>query len=157
MEFKFLGDGMKKAKISKKAVRRESCRVAAAFGVKFFGPLALNPDKRKIDHHFKGQVSQQVEIVWILDLPSAQWTNLFIFTGEGKGYSSICRTKRELTHVQPQHYEIMARALYRLGVEDEAELTKLEWPLSAHEKSELRLSLPREFWPQKWLDEEAAQ
>ncbi|RYX80177.1 hypothetical protein EON83_29760 [bacterium] len=52
--------------------------------------------------------------------------------------------------------EIMAQGLYRLGFEDEAVLSELP-QLSNHEKLELRLSLPREFWPQKWLDEEVEQ
>jgi hypothetical protein len=38
-----------------------------------------------------------------------------------------------------------------LNFEDESVLSQLP-PLTAHEKLELRLSLPREFWPQKWAD-----
>ncbi|RYX80819.1 hypothetical protein EON83_26855 [bacterium] len=48
---------------------------------------------------------------------------------------------------------IMARGLYRLGFDDEAIFSQL--PLTAHEKLELRLSTPRELWPQVWLDEES--
>ncbi|RYX83330.1 hypothetical protein EON83_15010 [bacterium] len=51
------------------------------------------------------------------------------------------------------HQSRMARGFYCLGIEDEGTCEQLP-PLSAHEKLELRLSLPREFWPQKWLDEE---
>ncbi len=53
----------------------------------------------------------------------------------------------------PSYNELMARGLYRLGLEDEVALSQLP-PLTAHEKLELRLSMPREFWPQKWLDGE---
>jgi len=48
--------------------------------------------------------------------------------------------------------EYMVRGLYRLGVQDDV-LALLSYHLSAHEKLELRLSMPREFWPQKWVDE----
>ncbi len=50
---------------------------------------------------------------------------------------------------------LMARGLYRLGIEDEAILSQLS-PLSVHEKLELRHSMPREFWPKTCLDEENA-
>jgi hypothetical protein len=48
---------------------------------------------------------------------------------------------------------LMARGLYRLGFEDEAISSQLP-PLTNHEKLELRVSMPREFWPRTWLDEE---
>ncbi len=47
----------------------------------------------------------------------------------------------------------MARGLYRLGFDEPAILAQLP-QLSAHEKLELRLSMPREFWPQRWLEAE---
>ena len=47
----------------------------------------------------------------------------------------------------------MARGLYRFGFKDESVLSQLP-ELTDHEKLELRRSMPREFWPQKWLDEE---
>ena len=49
--------------------------------------------------------------------------------------------------------EFMARGLYKLGFGDEAVLSQLP-PLSAHEKLELKLSMPREFWPEKWEEKE---
>lgn len=49
-------------------------------------------------------------------------------------------------------HELMARGLYCLGFEDESILSQLP-ELSAHERLELRLNFPREFWPQSWLDE----
>lgn len=48
---------------------------------------------------------------------------------------------------------LMARALYRLGFEDGGVLRQLNSPLSNHEKMELRLSMPREFWPRQWVEE----
>ncbi len=50
--------------------------------------------------------------------------------------------------------EPIVRALYQLGydcslLENQARRP----PLTAHEKLELRLSMPREFWPKKWLEE----
>ncbi|BCM88449.1 hypothetical protein IAD21_00280 [Abditibacteriota bacterium] len=54
--------------------------------------------------------------------------------------------------------EDMARTLYRLGIDIENEewLVPLNVHLSTHEKLDLRLSMPREFWPKKWLEEENA-
>lgn len=65
----------------------------------------------------------------------------------------------EFTPVDSAHsnsadlHHIMARGLYRLGVTNEEIICQLP-PLSAREKLGLRLSMPREFWPQKWIDEE---
>ena len=50
----------------------------------------------------------------------------------------------------------LLRGLYRLGFEDEDALGELNASFSAHEKMELRLNFPREFWPKRWLDEENA-
>lgn len=53
--------------------------------------------------------------------------------------------------------DLMARGLYRLEFEakEKVEDVLSQLPeLTAHEKLELRPSFPREFWPQKWLDEE---
>ncbi len=51
----------------------------------------------------------------------------------------------------------MARGLYCLGTDDSEALEQFYPAFSFHEKLELRLSLPREFWPQTWLDEEAPE
>lgn len=48
---------------------------------------------------------------------------------------------------------LMSRGLYCLGFENPAIMSQLS-PLSAHEKLELRLSMPREFWPPQWWAEE---
>ncbi|RYX80189.1 hypothetical protein EON83_29695 [bacterium] len=61
----------------------------------------------------------------------------------------------EFDRVLPDDYDFMVRGLHCLGYKDEEVLSQLP-PLTAHERMELRLSMPREFWPQKWLDEEAA-
>ncbi len=47
---------------------------------------------------------------------------------------------------------LMARGLYRLGFETEIASSRLP-QLLPEEKTELRFSFPREFWPQSWLDE----
>jgi hypothetical protein len=50
--------------------------------------------------------------------------------------------------------ESMARGLFLLGFQKERiDVANQLPPLSTHEQLELRLSLPREFWPQTWLDE----
>jgi hypothetical protein len=56
----------------------------------------------------------------------------------------------------PHRSEILAHGLYRLGLQCcgfdlsyNCIINNLP-SLGAHEKLELRLSLPREFWPQKW-------
>lgn len=68
--------------------------------------------------------------------------------------SSLVRWEAYNFHIMEGRPKIeMARGLYRLDFEDEDIFSQLP-ALSAHEKLELRLFLPREFWPQKWRDEE---
>lgn len=57
----------------------------------------------------------------------------------------------------PLFDERMARGLYRLGLDDEDVLAKLNHPFSAHEQLELRDSMPRKYWPQKWLSDPRGQ
>ncbi|BCM90160.1 hypothetical protein IAD21_02011 [Abditibacteriota bacterium] len=64
------------------------------------------------------------------------------------------RFKRVNLYLWEGGQEVMAQGLYCLGIDDEGVLAQLP-TLSAHEQLELRLSMSREFWPQKWLDEEA--
>jgi hypothetical protein len=65
------------------------------------------------------------------------------------------KLETETSDSQMLFREHMVRTLYRLGIEmeDEQWLAPLNVSLSHHEKLELRLSMPREFWPKKWLDE----
>lgn len=75
------------------------------------------------------------------------WTEFSGFeTEEGRWHYSV---SPKSSHGEKR----IARALYRLGVEDQSVLSQFP-QLSAHEKLELRFSLPREFWPKTWLDEE---
>ncbi|RYX80244.1 hypothetical protein EON83_29545 [bacterium] len=45
-----------------------------------------------------------------------------------------------------------ACGLYRLGIERENLFTFLGQSFTAHEKLELRVSMPREFWLKEWFD-----
>lgn len=49
------------------------------------------------------------------------------------------------------------RALYKLGYEGQSIDQALGCSLSNHEKMEIRLGFPREFWPKTWLGEEATE
>jgi hypothetical protein len=51
-----------------------------------------------------------------------------------------------------KYNELAARGLCRLGFDDEDILRQLPG-ITAHEQLELRRSMPREFWLQKWFDE----
>lgn len=79
-------------------------------------------------------------------------------TGAGTVWSPWATMPQSLYTPRVLFKEHVARTLYRLGIdmEDEDLLAPLNVSLSAHEKAELRLSLPREFWPQTWLQEERA-
>lgn len=60
-----------------------------------------------------------------------------------------------LTFESSEYDSLLARGLYRLGFEAPSLISELP-ELSAHQKLELRLSMPREFWPKTWIDGENA-
>lgn len=105
--------------------------------------------------------AEGISIQWELEMPLGELYDLTLSyfdytTNTGiKSRTTRCRGHWEFINwdkpVHPLH-ERMSRALYCLGFDNETISSQLPH-LSAHEKLELRLGLPREFWPQKWLRE----
>ncbi len=100
--------------------------------------------------------SHGILVTWRLGLQTGDLLRLTLYSD-----TLYCELFRELPHQDgqwmyrsytPKLNELMVRGLYRLGFEDENVLAQLT-TFTAHEKLELRLSMPRELWPQKWLDE----
>ncbi|RYX80737.1 hypothetical protein EON83_27290 [bacterium] len=133
----------------------EARRVAAAFGMEDYQKL---PQYQGVYFVFCGGVEVWWNIDWISSDSTATISNVTIGADKDPG----CQITDfgfgwEFFQFQnsPPHYRgMMAKALYCLGIENETVLHKLNAPLTLHEKLELRLSLPREFWPQKWFDED---
>ncbi|RYX80235.1 hypothetical protein EON83_29500 [bacterium] len=135
----------------KEQIKRESYRIATAFGVKRIGI------GRRFSNifEFRGPFEND-EMVWSFLKETGQLIGIRL------GYKERCGVHRMkagrvlnqwLCVRNSMFNEQMARGLYRFGFEDETIIDQLH-PLTAHEKLELRLSMPREFWPQKWLNEE---
>jgi hypothetical protein len=129
----------------------EARRVAAAFEIQ-----AMIPAWNGVKHHFLGKTPDGVSVTWEIKPPSTHWTRIRVHGGEEW---SLIESSERGWYFAPNtglyFDEVLAYGLFRLGFEDEkiwSELPPLS--LSAHEKLELRLSLPREFWPKTWLDEE---
>ncbi len=112
--------------------------------------------------HFKGawKGDSHTRLHWTIDGADATLLKLSLdrdvefclLTKDKEGkhkFVSLSYAKRDLK-------QGMACGLYRLGIEDEEALSELNSTLSAHEKLELRLSMPREFWPKTWPNEEKA-
>jgi hypothetical protein len=126
------------------AVQREARRVAAAFGVE--------------------RLRWRLEFPGCADVPGDVIYHFFQFNdigkcvcfsvGDGEVFGEECEVKMvkafwHCTLSDAPFSDFMARGLYCLGFEDESILSQLP-PLSMHEKLELRMSLPREFWPAAW-------
>jgi len=130
----------------------EARRVAAAFGLEAWGRDVWFMHSTAT--LFSG-AQGEVEISWRIN---PQGTAIHLSVGSGDQNDCIV-TLRETTwkvaaqRFQKDYAEVMARGLYCLGVEDEGVIAQLDSPLTAHEKLELRLSMPRELWPKTWLDE----
>ncbi|BCM88905.1 hypothetical protein IAD21_00747 [Abditibacteriota bacterium] len=135
-------------------VEWEARRVAAAFGV---GEWKPNEPSREIisyscfnngtEYYVSFDTDGELKTLNIDEVESRQYTHCEL-QNLGMGQWSL--------YNYSQYGKEMAYGLYRLGFEDEGILSQLP-PISAHEKLELRFSMPREFWPQKWLDEEARE
>ena len=148
--------------VSKK-VEKEARRVAAAFKVSTFQKHQMNENESNFIAHFSGSAGGgDRRLYWQIG-KNERVTLLWLGTGRSVvatvvEWESSLRGPKDAMGVwavllNSPHDEQMAQGLYRLGFES-SELPPLS--LTAHEKLELRLSMPREFWPQKWLDEESA-
>ena len=133
-------------------VQWELKRVGAAFGIREWivddGPNQVNG------------VSYEGAVVSCgVDLNTARFIGVQV---KGPNNATSIIYDEGWIHSSPQSFwncefhpvtsSLMFRGLYRMGF-DESVLNQLP-ALTAHEKLELRLSMPREFWPRKWLEEE---
>ncbi len=140
-------------------VEREARRVAAAFGVEIF-------DTHKDSGWWtcQGSATTGIRVAWEIDPTTGMYWSIEV--GEVIGYEgSGCKVffdeewiKDDGQETWPsprlEDNELMAWGLFRLGLDRPTIITELNHPLSMHEKLELRLSMPCEFWPKKWLEEE---
>lgn len=55
---------------------------------------------------------------------------------------------------QLRHAHLLACGLYCLGIVADTLAVEFDLELSLEQKEQLRLTLPREFWPKAWLEEE---
>ncbi|RYX82154.1 hypothetical protein EON83_20770 [bacterium] len=141
----------------KEKVEWEAQRVAAAFGgVEWHPDLSFCPPEQV---EYRGKLND-FDFGCRFD-ESGRLVSISIdYFDEGR-YRTTRIVKDDLGqwhgHYRPGARVLMARGSYCLGIEEEQILAGYGEPylLSAHEKLELRLSMPREFWPQKWLDEQA--
>lgn len=125
----------------------EAQRVAAAFGLDSF-----TVERTITSVHYEGWLGE-VLVTWRLGDPNARVKNICVGT---RSYCGVFLVNGDWEWEQGHEgLDQMARGLYRLGIEDEEVLAHLNRPLSMHEKIELRLSMPREFWPKTWLAEES--
>ncbi|RYX82865.1 hypothetical protein EON83_17295 [bacterium] len=129
-------------------VEHEAARVAVTFGVGEWKTTEYPTAHR----HFGWGSGARLPIDWIINFEEGvRLTVLSVGSFERCCQLAFYWGEWDI-RLNPKYDTAMARGLYCLGFEDEAILSQLP-PLSAHEKLELRLGMPREFWPQKWLDE----
>ncbi len=120
-------------------------RVAVAFDVD-----SVTVVRRITGVHYEGLCSD-VLVTWELGDPNARVKSIQV--GE-RSYCGVYLSSGQWEWEPGREgHEQIARGLYRLGFEDEGVLSQLDSPLTGHDKIELRLSMPREFWPPKWIEE----
>lgn len=107
---------------------------------------------------FKGHTWRLIPVLWTIDKGSGHWAKMSVGSGPDEAWFEIdqATATADFRLGNPQCNELLMQGLYRLGVDSNDLLREFSVGLfSAHQIMELRLSLPREFWPQKWIDEEA--
>lgn len=102
-------------------------------GVGETGLINLEVYEDHIAAEFYGEIRRPPEELWILCPKSIEEPDYFFN--------------------RPRRHREVLKAAYRLGYD--ISLFPHLGELTAHEKMEMRLSMPREFWPKNWLDEEA--
>ena len=119
-------------------------RIATAFGVD-----EVTMVRRIWGVHYEG-LCGDVPVTWEIGDPNARVKN--IYAGD-RSYCGVFLSKGQWEFEPGQEgHEQIARGIYCLGIEKD-EIWEHLPALTAHDKLELRLSMPREFWPQKWIDE----
>ena len=134
----------------------EARRVAAAFEVEIW--QSDSEELTEVDFFGESSTGVSLSVQWVLSVgeSSVHWTRVALDNEQGAWCDMFFDPDISRWYLDPSQeapLELMARGLYRLGLEDESVWSKLP-ALSAHEKMELRLSLPHEFWPQKWRGDE---
>lgn len=134
-----------------KEVEWEARRVAAAFQVEQWW---LIPDS---DTHYQGQTGA-IWTTWGIDMNMFKVKYIDIWNADDCDTLVLLKPDGswEIDRLESTTGSLMSRGLYRLGVSDETLYSQLP-PLNTHEQLELRLSMPREFWPQMWIEEEDVQ
>ncbi|RYX80991.1 hypothetical protein EON83_26030 [bacterium] len=149
MEFKILGE----------KIREEARRVSRAFGGESF--------RREADrstYMFVAPLSESASMRYSIDGKTQQLEWIELSQGKRRrnwdgdavcwlDFSEVEPTANAVDGIAPELNAILACGLYRLGIEEGEAWDELNLTLTAHEQLELRLGFPREFWPQKWLDE----
>lgn len=142
-------------------VKREAQRIAMSYEVTSFqsyeGKSFVVGDVPSAIH-FKGvwKGAPHTWLHWTIDRHGA--TLLKLSLDRDVEFCLLTKDKEDkdkfvfLSYAKRDLKQGMTQGLYRLGIEDEDASSELNSTLSAHEKLELRLSLPREFWPKTWLD-----
>jgi hypothetical protein len=126
-------------------IEAQARRVAAAFGVETW---ELDPGT---DATYCGWSDNVLYVRWLIETFRPRVIFVAVSVRHDENETSLWLDEaQQIDFPSEGNLELMARGLYRLGIEDEGVLSQLP-PLSAHEKLELRLSLPREFWPEQWL------
>jgi hypothetical protein len=125
----------------------EAKRVAAAFGVKITGYVVDS-----LGAAYFNEDDALVPFYWSLS-KEGELECLSIGSHDGSGMCEVrCLDGVWFCFPCEAYNERMGRSLYCLGIEDEGVWEQLGCCLSGHDKMELQISLPLQFWPDKWLD-----
>ncbi|RYX80949.1 hypothetical protein EON83_26435 [bacterium] len=142
-------------------MQRDARRIAVAFGRKSKKNIEVYPDRfidlgvdfASIRMAFRYR-NNGLKTVVAHFLRGEQWRISLEtgFSGNGKNFQYV---RSDGLHMNGDALapEMMV-AIYKLGLDLEPLQRVFNLTLTYHEQLELRLSMPREFWPQKWLDEE---
>ncbi len=144
------------SEILNEKVEWEARRVAAAFGVSEWEIIERDDDRYR--YWGMGRAGRYVRFVWLEESAS----RLTVGESTKRGYMApkgCCdwHDYGPLGLGEALNNDLMAKGCYCLNYDYECHHYEDVWaflpPLSMHEKLELHLLMPRELWPQKWLDE----
>lgn len=129
----------------KRVTQEESSRIATAFGVQSYTTLWEHR------HLYCEAKVNQFDVSWTVEPQPLRFSCIMLEHGF-KNCEIYWNHGYRVYWSKPEFVPFLVSGLFRLGFKDWGIFDYHLNCLTAHEKVELMLSVPREYWPQKWRE-----
>ncbi|RYX83805.1 hypothetical protein EON83_12705 [bacterium] len=130
-------------------MERQTRLIASAFGVEKW-----EQEDADIAQNYWGNNARLVPIRWSIDKDCALLNRVGVGQESDEAWLAIDNTNHyaDFRIGSPEYNRTLVHGLYCFAFDSDELWREFGVSLSMHEKIELRLSMPREFWPQMWFE-----